>query len=484
MPALSEEERARLADPVGTMDEPALELVEIQLADCHPHDKNPRGKVTPDAAMTKSISDVGILTPPTVAPNGDGFVILAGHRRIANGIKAGLEATRMFVKTGLTEQQVIEHLVVENLAREDLSITEEAFGVALMFEVGMNQAKIARALSRSTKWVKARVELAGLPKEVRQLVENEQLYLEDIEGVGALYTEEPEAVIQWAKDALAKKWGVTHHSLLTAVNNAKSFRALKEITDKLDAAGEKYWTERDKVQGAIVAGTKVETWELPHAIPVLRSDEGRAHRKEPCHANYLAPTNKGVKRYEVCTDPKRHTKTGESTIKATKKAGESAAAGSPGAADTTRAEKVRAFNKAEKEDNTRALVAMNNLCVANGTNDINTWVEDVWFDSLGMDAMKGTALALGIEPIITTSKTYDNKVRKEKDWTGAVRQAWKDAGTSKVKRARILRAAAIGEALKWRDIRAKDGANKGLTDRLRKLLVTAGYEPVRMPAKP
>ncbi|OMP69497.1 ParB N-terminal domain-containing protein, partial [Agrobacterium tumefaciens] len=59
-------------------------------------DDTRRSKSSPqaDALLLATVKAVGIIQPPIVAPEtdgGNGYIIQAGHRRVAQAIAAGLE---------------------------------------------------------------------------------------------------------------------------------------------------------------------------------------------------------------------------------------------------------------------------------------------------------------------------------------------------------------------------------------------------------
>jgi hypothetical protein len=104
--------------------EPALDVKNIKA-----HPANPRRKAIADDEMVASIKGQGLIQPIVVAPaaEGDGYVVIAGHRRLDGMKKARKRTTPAIVRTDLTsDAQQIEAAVVENVHRVDLSPMEEA----------------------------------------------------------------------------------------------------------------------------------------------------------------------------------------------------------------------------------------------------------------------------------------------------------------------------------------------------------------------
>lgn len=75
--------------------------------------------------LADSIRQHGILQPLLVRPAGDGYQLVAGERRLIAAKKAGLEIVPCQVLT-LSDQQVCEVALEENLKRQDLNVMEKA----------------------------------------------------------------------------------------------------------------------------------------------------------------------------------------------------------------------------------------------------------------------------------------------------------------------------------------------------------------------
>lgn len=82
------------------------------------------------AELADSIRTHGVLTPLLVCPNGeaDKFEILAGERRYRAAKAAGRTEVPTVVKTGLSDREKLEIMIIENLQREDVHPLEEADG--------------------------------------------------------------------------------------------------------------------------------------------------------------------------------------------------------------------------------------------------------------------------------------------------------------------------------------------------------------------
>jgi ParB family chromosome partitioning protein len=122
--------------------------------------------------LAESIKNQGLLQDLVVAPKGDKFVIVCGERRY-RAIKEHklMVEVPCVVREGLSEAQLLEINIVENLQREDLTPMDEARAYkALMEKCGYSQAQLAQRLGLSGAMVSYKLSLLdlspGLQKEV------------------------------------------------------------------------------------------------------------------------------------------------------------------------------------------------------------------------------------------------------------------------------------------------------------------------------
>jgi ParB/RepB/Spo0J family partition protein len=133
---------------------------------------NPRREFEPDALdeLAQSIRTKGLLQPIVVRPNGlRGYELVCGARRLRAAKLAGLEAVPASVRV-LTDQEVLEIQVIENLQRRDLHALEEAQGYQqLLATKGYDVARIAARVGRSVKYIYDRMKLLQLVPDAQQL---------------------------------------------------------------------------------------------------------------------------------------------------------------------------------------------------------------------------------------------------------------------------------------------------------------------------
>ena len=125
--------------------------------------------------LADSIATHGVLQPLIVQPDGDGYRIIAGERRLRAARLAGLSTVPAVVRTA----EGIEHLelaLVENLQRADLNPIDEARGYRRLMDVGGHtQEQVARRVGKSRVTVTNSLRLLKLPQDMIAAVEHGDL---------------------------------------------------------------------------------------------------------------------------------------------------------------------------------------------------------------------------------------------------------------------------------------------------------------------
>lgn len=142
-----------------------IKLINPSLID--PHPDNPRKHLGDVTDLAASIKANGLLTPLSVVSNGERYMVIAGHRRLAACKQAGSGAVPCFV-LDLDPLQQLEAMVTENCQREQLTVLEEADAIQGMLALGATTAGVAHRLGRSADYVRDRAKVAGIKTEVRR----------------------------------------------------------------------------------------------------------------------------------------------------------------------------------------------------------------------------------------------------------------------------------------------------------------------------
>jgi len=117
--------------------------------------------------LVDSIRQHGVLQPLLVRRVGDGYQLIAGERRLISAKKAGLTQVPCRV-LNLTDQQVSEVALEENLKRQDLNVLEKAQAFQdYLKRFGCTIEDLARRLSFERSTVSNMLRLLELPEPVK-----------------------------------------------------------------------------------------------------------------------------------------------------------------------------------------------------------------------------------------------------------------------------------------------------------------------------
>jgi ParB family transcriptional regulator, chromosome partitioning protein len=162
----------------STMEVGKEEVVqEVKIKDLRPNPYQPRKTFNPEAIseLKDSILTHGILQPIIVRKSIKGFEIVAGERRFRAAKEAKFAAVPVVVRD-LTEQQMMEIALLENLQREDLTPIEEAVAYqSLIDHLKLTQEQLAQRLGKSRPHIANHLRLLTLPKQIQELISDGQL---------------------------------------------------------------------------------------------------------------------------------------------------------------------------------------------------------------------------------------------------------------------------------------------------------------------
>jgi ParB family chromosome partitioning protein len=148
----------------------------LPVAALAPSPLQPRKNFAADALqeLAASIREKGILQPILVRPlaGTDGrYEIIAGERRWRAAQIAGLHELPVIVRE-LTDGQVLEAALIENIQRTDLNPIEEARGFkALIDKFGHTQDQLSKVIGKSRSHIANSLRLLALPGALIALIE-------------------------------------------------------------------------------------------------------------------------------------------------------------------------------------------------------------------------------------------------------------------------------------------------------------------------
>ncbi|MHA6973340.1 ParB/RepB/Spo0J family partition protein [Levilactobacillus brevis] len=219
-------------------------VVDLALADIRPNPYQPRQKFDQKGLndLAASIEKTGVFQPIIVRQPDktlERYEILAGERRFRASKLAG-KTTIPGIVRDITEEQMMEIAVLENLQREDLTPLEEAEAYdTLMTKLTLTQAQVSERLGKSRPYIANYLRLLGLPKAVKDMLQHNELSMGQARTLLSL-KDKTKLV------ALAKR----------AVEQGMTVRALEAEVSKLNGAAKKLAKKPAKKKSPFLRSTE------------------------------------------------------------------------------------------------------------------------------------------------------------------------------------------------------------------------------------
>ncbi len=153
-------------------DQLGAHFAEIDIARIRRNPKQPRQVFDEDALheLTHSIREFGVLQPIVVRPQGDGYELIMGERRLRAGEAAGLTAIPAIVRD-TADEAMLRDALLENIHRAALNPLEEAAAYQqLLEEFDTTHEELAARIGRSRPQISNTIRLLNLPVPVQRRV--------------------------------------------------------------------------------------------------------------------------------------------------------------------------------------------------------------------------------------------------------------------------------------------------------------------------
>ena len=186
----------------STINEIAIELIEA-------NPNQPRREFDPQALqeLATSIREIGIIQPITLRQVEDNrFQIIAGERRWRASQLAGLKAIPAYIRT-ISDENVMEMALVENIQREDLNAIEIALAYQhLLDNDGMTQEKVSERVGKSRAAIANYLRLLRLPALIQLALQKKELDMGHARALLAL--DSPSMQIKLFKEIMKHNYSV------------------------------------------------------------------------------------------------------------------------------------------------------------------------------------------------------------------------------------------------------------------------------------
>ena len=182
---------------------PPSALQSLPISAIRPNPFQPRREFRAEelADLEASLRSSGLLQPVTVrpAPNGHGYELVAGERRLRAATRLGWTEIAAVVRP-TNDRAALTLAMVENLQRADLGAIEEADGYQrLVDDFKLSQQEVADVVGKDRSTVANALRLLQLPKAVQRLLQEQQISAGHARALLALGSDH--AMLELARDA-------------------------------------------------------------------------------------------------------------------------------------------------------------------------------------------------------------------------------------------------------------------------------------------
>lgn len=166
--------------------------------------------------LADSIKENGVVQPVLVRKAGDGYELVAGERRLRAVSTLGYETIPAIVKD-VTDIDMLEFSLIENIQREELNPLEEANAFQkFITDFQFTQERIAQVIGKDRSTVANTLRLLSLPRKIQDFIHSESITAGHAKALLGLPTEKAQCrlanliikkgmSVREAENAVAKK---------------------------------------------------------------------------------------------------------------------------------------------------------------------------------------------------------------------------------------------------------------------------------------
>lgn len=153
-------------------------ISEINIDSISPNPDQPRRTFSEEGLdeLASSIRELGIIQPLSLRTAPDGrYQIIAGERRWRAAQRAGLLTVPAYIRT-VSDSEVTEMALIENIQREDLNAIEVALAFKKLLDTyEMTQERLSERVGKSRSVITNHLRLLKLPAEVQIALRDRKL---------------------------------------------------------------------------------------------------------------------------------------------------------------------------------------------------------------------------------------------------------------------------------------------------------------------
>lgn len=226
----------------------------VNITKVEPNREQPRKNFDEDSLLelSESLKQYGVLQPLLVQDKKDYFEIIAGERRWRAAKMAGLKEIPVIIKN-LTDEEMVEISLIENIQRENLNPIEEAMAFKrLLNEFHLKQDEVAERVSKSRTAVTNSIRLLKLDERVQQMVVDDLISTGHARALLAIADNEKQYNL--AQQIFDEKLSVREtEKLVKKIQNQKPEPPKKQEDDKMSVFYEDMEQKLKSIMGTKVA---------------------------------------------------------------------------------------------------------------------------------------------------------------------------------------------------------------------------------------
>lgn len=229
--ALISQVSGRVSDASHVTETPGGSIeTEVELTAIFPNRLQPRRRFDQSSLneLAESIRAEGVLQPLLVVKEVNGYMLIAGERRLRAARLAGLKTAPVRTLPPMPDEKLLQLALMENLQREDLNAIETAEAYQrLMRSYQMTQAEISKTIGKSRSAIANSLRLLGLSDQVKTYVAEGKLSEGHARALLAL--SDPHEQLLFANRAIDESLTVRHMEQATQTRIPRGRRGRKLV---------------------------------------------------------------------------------------------------------------------------------------------------------------------------------------------------------------------------------------------------------------
>lgn len=234
-----------------------LTMLPVEWLEHHPD--NPRKDLGDLKELTASIRESGVMQNLTVVPRGDGvegYWVVIGNRRLEASREAGLKQLPCLI-SDMDYKTQLATMMAENMQRVDLTLLEQAQGVQMMMDLGMEVGEIAKKTGLRKDAINRRAQMLKYDSaKVKQAIAKG--------GTLSDFTELDKVKDDKKREKLLGDIGTPNfrNYLKGALEDQRDWEVIGKLTEKLEGFATRI-SEVGKVNGREQKMLDVKSWHRP-----------------------------------------------------------------------------------------------------------------------------------------------------------------------------------------------------------------------------